>query len=229
MTSKNTPPVDQYWAALDAALPGFSPEEQQVAVTLYRELAKGQPVDAAAVGLALGRSASEARALLERDSLEAFAYLDHQGRVSGFGGLTTVRTRHQFELEGGTLWTWCAWDTLFVPEILGKRGRITSPDPETGEAIRLTVTPQEIKSAEPRHAVMSFLLPDAHEFVSAANLVKTFCHFILYFASRASGERWAARHPGTFLYSLDDAFRLAKHFNASKFGHELARRRATAA
>lgn len=229
MTTNYTPPVDQYWAALDAALPGFSPEEQQVAVTLYRELAKGQPVDAEHLGLALGRSAPEARALLERDSLKAFAYLDDQGRVSGFGGLTTARMHHQLELEGRTLWTWCAWDTLFIPEILGKRGRVTSPDPETGEAVRLTVTPQEIKSAEPRHAVVSFLLPDAHEFVSAANLVKTFCHFIFFFASRASGERWVAKHPGTFLYSLDDAFGLAKRFNARNFGPELARRQAAAA
>lgn len=228
MTSKNPPPVDRYWAALDAALPGFTPEEQQVAVTLYRELAKGQPVDAAELGPALGRSASEVRALLERDSLKAFAYLDDRGRVSGFGGLATTRMRHHLELEGRTLWTWCAWDTLFVPEILGERARVTSPDPETGEAIRLTVTPQAIESAEPRHVVMSFLLPD-HELVSAANLVKTFCHFIFFFGSRASGERWVAQHPGTFLYSLDDAFALAKRFTARKFGHELGRRRATAA
>jgi alkylmercury lyase len=229
MDRKNTPPVDQYWAALDAALPSFSPEEQRVAVTLYRELAKGQPVDAEQLGLALGRSAAEARALLERDSLKAFAYLDDQGRVSGFGGLTTARMHHQLELEGRTLWTWCAWDTLFMPAILGTRGRVTSPDPETGEAVRLTVTPEEIKSAEPRGAVVSFLLPGADEFVSAANLVKTFCHFIFFFASRASGERWVAKHPGTFLYSLNDAFGLAKHFNARNFGPELARRQTAAA
>lgn len=229
MTTKHTPSVDQYWAALDAALPGFSPEEQQVAVTLYRELAKGQPVDAERLGLALGRSAAEARALLERDSLKAFVYPDDQGRVLGFGGLTAARMHHQLELEGRTLWTWCAWDTLFMPEILGERGRITSPDPETDEAVRLSVTPEGIKSAEPRGAVVSFLLPDAHEFVSAANLVKTFCHFIFFFASRASGERWVAKHPGTFLYSLDDAFGLAKRFNARNFGPELARRQAAAA
>jgi alkylmercury lyase len=229
MTTNSTPPVDQYWAALDAALPGFSPEEQRVAVTLYREIAKGQPVDAGQLGLALGRSAAEARALLERDSLKAFVYPDDQGRVLGFGGLTAARMHHQLELEGRTLWTWCAWDTLFMPEILGERGRIRSPDPETDEAVRLSVTPEEIKSAEPRGAVVSFLLPDAHEFVSAANLVKTFCHFIFFFASRASGERWVAKHPGTFLYSLDDAFGLAKRFNARNFGPELARRQAAAA
>jgi alkylmercury lyase len=29
-----------------------------------------------------------------------------------------------------TLWTWCAWDSLFLPEILGHPARVTSPDPE---------------------------------------------------------------------------------------------------
>lgn len=226
MTRRNAPSVDRYWAALDEALPSFSPEEQYVAVTLYRELAKGQPVDATQLGQALGRSAAEAQTLLERESIKTFASLADKGRVSGFGGLTTARMHHQLGLDGRTLWTWCAWDTLFIPGILGVPGRVTSLDPETGEAVRLAVTPLKIESAEPRHAVASFLLPAAHEFVSAANLVKTFCHFIFFFASRASGERWTAKHPDTFLYSLDDAFELAKRFNARSFGAELARRQA---
>ncbi|MGH7672579.1 MAG: organomercurial lyase, partial [Gemmatimonadales bacterium] len=176
--------MDQYWAALDAALPGFSPEEQRVAVTLYRELAKGQPVDAVQLGRALGRSATESRALLERDSIKVFVYPDEQGRVLGFGGLAAAPMHHRLELGGRTLWTWCAWDSLFIPEILGERGRVTSHDPETGEPVHLVVTPQKIESAEPKHAVVSFLLPDAHEFVtSAANVITTFCHFVFLFAS----------------------------------------------
>jgi len=49
-----------------------------------------------------------------------------------------------------------------------------------------------------------------------------FCHFVFFFSSRQSGERWAAEHPDTFLYSLDDAFALAKRLNARNFGPELA-------
>ena len=41
MTRTNTPTVDEYWEALAKHLPTFSPEDQRVAVTLYRELAKG--------------------------------------------------------------------------------------------------------------------------------------------------------------------------------------------
>ncbi len=38
-----------------------------------------------------------------------------------------------------------------------------------------------------------------------------------------------AKHPGTYLYALDEALALAKRLNARNFGSELARRRADAA
>jgi len=224
MTTARIPTLDQYWEGLAANLPSFSPEEQSVAVTLYRELAKGQAVDAAQLGRALGVSAAEGRALLARDSIKAFVYSDDQGRVLGFGGLAVGQMQHRFEVDGRILWTWCAWDSLFIPEILGKPARVTSPDPENGAVIRLLVSPDGIESAEPGDAVVSFVLPDAHDFqTSAANVMATFCHFVFFFTSRSSGERWMTKHPGTFLYSLQEAFTLAKRLNAKNFGRELAR------
>jgi hypothetical protein len=96
--------------------------------------------------------------------------------------------------------------------------------PENGEIVRLLVSPDWIESAEPESAVVSFLLPDAHSFdTSAANAMAKFCHFVFFFTSRSSGERWVAKHPGTFHCSLDEAFALAKRLNARNFGPELAR------
>ncbi len=230
MTTTEIPTLDQYWEGLAPDLPLFSPEEQRVAVTLYRELAKGQAVDAAQLGRALSVSPAEGRALLARDTIRAFVYADDQGRVLGFGGLAAARMHHRFEVDGRTLWTWCAWDSLFIPEILGKSARVTSPDPENGEVVRLLVSPDRIESAEPEDAVVSFLLPDAHDFhTSAANVMAKFCHFVFFFTSRSSGESWMAKHPGTFLYSLDEAFVLAKRLNAKNLGPELPRRASSAA
>jgi len=219
------PKVEQYWAWLEPHLRGFSPEEQRAALVLYRELAKGQPVDVAQFSRALKVSPTEARALLERDSIKGFAYPDDRGRVLGFGGLAVAPMHHRFEVDGRDLWTWCAWDSLFIPEILGRTARVISPDPETSELVRVIVAPQRIDSVEPGTAVVSFVLPDAHIFdTSAASVMAKFCHFVFFFANRASGERWMAKHPGTFLYSLDEAFSLAKWLNARNFGPELARR-----
>lgn len=224
MATTKTPALDKYWEGLAAHLPLFSPDEQRAAVSLYRELAKGHAVDAAQLGRALGISPVEARELLERDSINAFVYPDDQGRVLGFGGLAAAPMHHRFEVDGRHLSTWCAWDSLFIPEILGQRARVTSPDPETGQLVRLIVGPHRIEAAEPEGTVVSFLLPDAHDFDrSATNVMAKFCDFVFFFASRVSGEGWVARHPGTFLYSLEEAFELARRLNARNFGRELAR------
>lgn len=225
MTHERVPTIDSYWEALSAALPVFSPEEQRVAVTLYRELAKGQPVDPAQLGKALGVPPAEAGDLLERESIRVFVYPDKEGRVLGFGGLAAAPMHHRLEVDRRTLWTWCAGDALFIPEILGKRARVVSPDPETGEPVHVVLTPQRIEFAEPENPVVSFPLPKPEwsSLGSATNIMATWCHFVFLFASRASGERWMAKHPGTFLYSLDQAFDLARRFNARNFGSQLAR------
>lgn len=72
---------------------------------------------------------------------------------------------------------------------------------------------------------MSYLRPDTVDFTSATQIMATACHHIFFFASRASGERWVAEHPGKVLLSLDEAFALARRLNAQVFGRELARRR----
>ncbi len=223
MSRNKIPTVDEYSHALATALPAFTPEEQRGALTLYRELAKGQPVDVAQFARALGVAPADARRFLDRESIKVFVYPDDQGRVLGFLGLAVQPMHHRFEVDGRTLWTWCAWDALFMPERLGKRARIISPDPETGAPVELIVTPAAIEAVQPENAVASFLLPDAWEISSAAQVIATACHFIFFFTSRASGERWVAKHPGTFLYSLGDAFELARRVNAQYFGPELAR------
>jgi alkylmercury lyase len=199
-------------------------DERRAAVALYRELAKGQAVTDAQLAHALGVSAVESSALLQRDAIKPLIYRDCEGRVLGFGGLATTPMHHRFQVDGRELSTWCAWDSLFIPEILGLSARVASLDPENGEPVRLVVTPEWIELTEPEDAVISFIWPEAQVFAkSAANVMAKFCHFIFFFASRPSGERWVDKNPGTFLYSLDDAFALAKRLNANNFGSELAR------
>jgi len=218
------PSVDAYWEGLRPHLRNFSPDEQRAAVTIYRELAKGKAVDEAQLANALGMSIAQCHAFLRRDAIKRFIYSDGEDRVLGFGGLAASPMHHRFEVDGRALSTWCAWDSLFIPEILGRSARVSSPDPDSGTVVQLVVSPERIESVEPKEAVISFIRPEARAFAtSAANVMAQFCHFIFFFASRASGERWVARHPGTFLYSLDDAFALAKRLNAHNFGAALGR------
>jgi hypothetical protein len=71
MHASATPEANQYWAELQAHLPRFSAEERRAAVALYRELARGRPVDDPRLARALGLSVTETRALLERESIKA--------------------------------------------------------------------------------------------------------------------------------------------------------------
>ena len=85
-------------------------------MVLYRELAKGRPVDDAQLARALGLPLIETQALLDRESIERLIYCDDQGRVLGFAGLAATAMHHRF-VDGRALSTWCAWDSLFIPEI----------------------------------------------------------------------------------------------------------------
>ena len=218
-----TPDIDQYWQALEAVLPTFAEDEQRAAVTLYRELAKGSPVSATQLAAALDVPVASAEDLLGRDSIRSFVYPDEEGHVLGFGGLAAAPMPHKLDLDGRTLWTWCAWDSLFIPEILGEQAQVESRDPQTGGTIRLTVTPEGVRSQEPETIVVSFVALDAELFNSSAdNVMGSFCHFVFFFKSRESGEAWATEHEGTFLLTLAEAAELAKRVNVRNWGVALA-------
>src|SRR5207249_3865040 len=71
-------------------------------------------------------------------------YYDAQLHVTGYWGLALPQTAHRLTIEGKTLYAWCAWDTLFIPELIGKTISIESRCPATEQNIRLTVGPHGI-------------------------------------------------------------------------------------
>lgn len=229
MTQKNMLAVDRLWEAIARRLPTLTPEEQRAGIVLLRELAKGEPVTAAQLARAIGATTADAKTVLERPGLKPFVYRDEEGRVVGYLGLAARPMHHQFALNGRTLWTWCAGDSLFLPGLLDETAEVESRDPEGGELIRLTISPTRIEAVEPEGVVVCMVKPDAPDFGSAALIMATACHFIFFFASRATGERWVAKHPRTWLLSLNEAFEFGKRFNASLFATELGRQAAGAA
>lgn len=205
----------------EAAIPSLSPEDQRAGMVLLRELARGQPVSVAQLAHALAVPLEGAAAILQDSPLSRFVYAREAGRVEGFWGLATSPTHHRFTINGRTLWTWCAEDSLFLPELLGETAEIESRDPESGELIRLTVSPERVEAVQPSDVVLSMVRADTADLTSATRIIATACHFIFFFASRGSAEHWVAAHPQTMLLSLDDAFALGKRQNARLFGSEL--------
>jgi alkylmercury lyase len=163
------------------------------------------------VDIAVASGAAQAQVANRLDAWPA-VFRDEQGRVVGFWGLTVSEMPpHQIEVRGARLWTWCAWDALFLPQLLGTTVQVRSVCPVSQETIELRVAPDRVESASPVGVMVSFLQPDG-QFDS--DVITSFCHFVHFFASRALGERWVGEHSGTFLLSLPSAFELARITNA---------------
>jgi alkylmercury lyase len=209
---------------LTDAILGVFPEmddvKRRVALATYRRLARGNPVPLAAI-------ANEAR-IAQDDVRRILAewigvYRDSEARVIGFWGLAIPEMKHRFEVDGVRLHAWCAWDTLFLPALVGKTARVESACGTSGELVRLVVSPAGVESSEPPSPVLSFLDPIAARFDQ--NVIQNFCHYIHFFRSGADGDAWITKNPGTFLLTLDDAAELARLKNQGQFGGLLEKTR----
>src|SRR5438309_11063851 len=160
------------------AIPQSDPVSRQAAVRLYRLLAEGKPVSIGRLANALDLPGETVSEVLSRYT----AFYDDQGAVIGFGGLTVAEMPpHLFLVEGRTLYTWCAWDSLFIPGILGKAAEVTSRDPITRTPI--SVAPDGVKHVRPESAVVSFLTPDR---TFDCDVIVNFCNFVHLLGSAVS-------------------------------------------
>jgi alkylmercury lyase len=186
------------------AMPPLDPAEQRVAFAVYRLLALGEPVPPSRIAERVGVPADRVAVLL--DSWPG-VYRDSEGRMIGFWGLALSEMPHRVQVDGRTLYGWCAWDTLFIPLILGKEARVESPCATTGEVVSLTVGPDGIRDVAPEGAVLSFLRPEGK---FDYDVILSFCHYVLLFRSEEAGGEWTAAHANTFLLSPAEGFELGR-------------------
>jgi alkylmercury lyase len=196
---------------LAAATPTLSEEEQRLFLTLYRLLVAGQPVDVTDLADAAGQPLDAVRKALHR---LPGVFTDERGRVIGFWGLSIRPMPHRITVNGRTLYGWCAWDTLFLPELLGAPAEIESTCPATGQRITLTVEGTEVTSQHPAETVLSFLHRDEP---FDADTIKTFCHYVHFFANAEAAAEWTAQREGTFTLSLADGSAIARLTNRARY------------
>src|SRR5215204_7331925 len=116
-------------------------------------LARGKPAFPEEIAATSAKFPEEVRAALDRFPSTEW---DEQGRVVGLG-LTLQLTPHRLEMEGRTLFAWCALDALLFSALLGRRASIDSPCRSTGEPVYIEVKPAGIEAVEPPFAVVSIV------------------------------------------------------------------------
>lgn len=208
-----TPTIDQISAGFAGGFRPLTSDEQRLAQTIYRLLAAGRPAPPPAIAERAGWRVAD---VLERLDVWPAVFRNVDDAVVGFWGLAAEEVSpHRIDIEGiGTAWTWCSYDTLFIPPLLGATARVSSPCATTGEPVQLTVSPDGIADLQPSTAVTSLLTPDGR---FDDRVIQTLCHYVHFFASPEAAERWTSNNPGTFWLPVADAFEVARRANATVF------------
>ena len=207
-----TPPLADLANLLVGAMLRLEPGDQQLALALYRWLARGEPVTPTALADALGRDDSDVTDTLGR---WPGVFRTDDGRIDSFWGLAIPEMSHRLRIDGRELYTWCAWDALFIPQLIGRTAEVESRSPVDGELVRLVVDPERVREVAPESAVVSMLSPaEAFDY----RVIMRFCNFVHFFPSSVAGTRWVAEHPGTFLLSVPEAHELGRIVNGERLG-----------
>jgi len=175
-----------------------------LALALLDELAKGDPVSASRLAAAVEHDEADLTAALHR---WPNVHYDQLGRVVAFAGLSVTPTEHRFEVAGRQLYTWCAWDTLFLPSLLGQEARVASACPVTGTHVRLTIGPDGVQTAEPASLQMSFPAPASTDI---SDIIASFCCHVHFLAGQNAADRWLADNQDGLTLSLADAVELGR-------------------
>jgi alkylmercury lyase len=198
----STPSLPALAESLAGTFPGC--DDAPLARALLRTLSHGRPVSAATLATAADRHECDVASALAR---WPNVRRDEQGRVVAFCGLSLRPTDHRFDIAGRRLYTWCAWDTLFLPALLDEQAHVASTCPVTGADVRLTVEPDRVLAAQPGDLRVSFPPPTQ---TSAADIVESFCCHVHFLAGEEAAAQWLSGRDGTLALSLDDAFELGR-------------------
>jgi alkylmercury lyase len=169
---------------------------------LQKLLLEGQPVSLDRIAATLQVAREEVPALIRG------AELDTDGNVVGWG-LSLVPTPHSYQIDGRQFYVWCAGDAITFPLLHKASAVIASPDPISGETVRLLGTPEGARDVAPSTAVVSWARrPSGTQ--TLENVRAAFCNFTNFFASVETASQYVAQHPGLVIVPIDDVFQMGK-------------------
>lgn len=223
MKQRQAPNLAALAMRLDCDGPRLSPMERQIALAVHRCMAYDStpPADARIAEVA-GASPDYVAA-----SLAGWpgVHRDELGGIVGFWGLALDSvTPHRLRVRGRVLHTWCAWDALFLPELLGAdRADVASVCPVTGRKVRVMVTPRGIEGLQPTTARLTMVdstCCDAQP--EDEGVIPTFCRNVHLVASVEDGACWMQEAGSrASLLTIEEGWRLGRLTNRLRYGAAL--------
>ena len=193
--------LDAFARALQGTFPAR--DDAPLALALLRLLSEGRPVGAAALAQAVDRTEGE---VVGRFSGWPNVERDETGHIVAFSGLTLGPTAHEFTVGTRPLHTWCAWDTLFLPALLGETAEVRSTCPVTGSVVELVVAPDRVRSG-PADLHVSFPPLAATD---TADITGSFCCHVFFLAGADAARSWHETRADDLIFDVDVAFELGR-------------------
>ncbi|MCH7971624.1 MAG: hypothetical protein IH960_11375 [Chloroflexi bacterium] len=189
--------------------PDWGDNYNRLVATVYREIARGKPINAAAADTLITDAGVELEA--GREFLAGVGEMNDGGDIVGSVGLSQNQHPHRFEVDGVELATWCAWDTLFIAPVIKKLARVSSNAPGSNAEVKLEVGPDGVTS--PEGSVMSFVMLEPGDIStdSLESVYMLFCHQIHFFPNREEAEQWTRDRDYKFaILSIDEAYEVGQ-------------------
>lgn len=191
--------------------PEFGPDNSRLLIRAWRNLSKGQPLTTRDIerisddlGIAHDQAAKFLRQVTERDSND---------NIIGLVGLSLNQVwPHRFYVKGNSFRTWCAWDALFLPSMLGEDVVVECESPVSGKTVLLRFKPDAVESSYPEGAVVSIATidPEVHDVSSLEAIWSNFCHQVYFFPSREEADEWAAGKSNIAILTVEEAYELGR-------------------
>ncbi len=163
--SRDLGELTQVMLSTFADLSNLDQEEMKVGLEGSRQLVTtARPTRPEAIAEAAGIPEERVREILADHAERGLVYFDQDGGIPSMWAATVPGTAipeapHRVEVEGRTVFAWCALDPMYFVDDFGITARISSTCPVTGREISLVAAPDGLRDVSPEGAVVSLILP----------------------------------------------------------------------
>jgi alkylmercury lyase len=193
---------------LQKLLPNLKKEKRQISKFIYQKLALGKSVPIETIANELQIPIQDIQVHLKQ-----MAYVEYNaiGEISAYRGVTLNQTKHCVFHNNVKIFTWCAFDTLFLADLLVEPVSISSNCPACGKTIACKVTDRNLTSSKDSDIVMSFIIPDKVDYCE--DLQNAFCCKVHFFCNLQCGSEWINLSPEIDFFDLEKSLVIAQERN----------------